>query len=110
MFYFWERLFDRKDINAQVIALNRSILNESRNYVPNKHVTVNDKDPVWMNETIKSKVKGKNEVFKQYIQNGRFESDSLFFETLTRNARRCNNCDDLLQLSFTILEGQYMQK
>ena len=63
-----------------------------------------------MNETIKSKIKGKNEVFKQYIQNGRFESDSLFLETLTRNATRCNNCDGLLQLSFTILEGQYMQK
>ena len=63
-----------------------------------------------MNETIKSKIKGKNEVFKQYIQNGRFESDSLFLETLTRNPTRCNNYDDLLQLSFTILEGQYMQK
>ena len=78
----WERLFDRKDINAQVIALDETILNVFRNYVPNKYITVNDKDPVWMNETIKSKIKAKNEFFKQYIQNGRFENDFLFLETL----------------------------
>ena len=53
-----------------------------RNYVRNKYITVNDKDPVWMNETMKSKIKANNEVYKQYIQNGRFESDFLFLEIL----------------------------
>ena len=28
-----------------------------------------------MNETIKSKIKAKNKLFNQHIQNGRFESD-----------------------------------
>ena len=79
----WKRLFDRKDINAQVIALNETILNVFRNYVPNKYITVNDKDPVWMNETIKSKIKFKNVFYKQYIQNGRFESDFQLLKTLT---------------------------
>ena len=32
----WERLFDGKNINAQVISLNETILNVFRNYVPNK--------------------------------------------------------------------------
>ena len=73
----------RKYINAQVIALNQTILNSLRNYVPNKYIIVNDKDLVWMNETIKSRFKTKNEFFKQYIQNGRFESDFLFLESLT---------------------------
>ena len=53
-----------------------------RNYVHNKYITVNDKDPVWINETMKSKIKANNEVYKQYIQNGRFESDFLFLEIL----------------------------
>ena len=53
-----------------------------RNYVRNKYITVNDKDPVWINETMKSKIKANNEVYKQYIQNGRFESDFLFLEIL----------------------------
>ena len=70
----WERLFDSKNINEQVIALNETILNVFRNYVSNKYITIDDKDPVWMNENIKSKIKTKNLLFKQYLQNGRFES------------------------------------
>ena len=35
-----------------------------------------------MNENIKSKIKTKNLLFKQYIQNGRFESDLVFLENL----------------------------
>ena len=35
-----------------------------------------------MNEIIKSKIKTKNLYFKQYIQNGRFESDFVFLESL----------------------------
>ena len=78
----WERLFDQKDINTQVMTLNETILNVFRNYVPNKYITIDDKDPVWMNETIKSKIKTKNKLYKQYIDNGRFESDFVFIETL----------------------------
>ena len=35
-----------------------------------------------MNETIKAKTKGKNEFCKQYIENGRFQSDFFSLETL----------------------------
>ena len=70
---------DQKDLDAQVKALNETILNVFRNYVPNKYITVDDKDLVWMNEIIKSKMKTKNKLYKQYIQNGRFESDFVLF-------------------------------
>ena len=53
-----------------------------RNYVPNKYITIDDKDPVWMNETVKLKIKTKNNMYNKYIQNGRFESDFLLLETL----------------------------
>ena len=78
----WERLFYSKTINEQVISLNETILNVFRNCVPNKYITINDKDPVWMNEIIKSKINRKDLLFKQYIQNGRFESDFVFLENL----------------------------
>ena len=78
----WERLFDGKNINAQVMTLNETILNVFQNYVPNEYIAIDDKDPVWMNEIIKSKIKTKNLLFKQYIQNGRFESDFLYLESL----------------------------
>ena len=78
----WERLFDNKDINSQVTVLNETILNVFHNYVPNKYITIDDKDPVWMNDIIKSKIKTKNLFFKKYIQNGRFEGDYVFLEAL----------------------------
>ena len=53
-----------------------------RNYVPNEYITIDDKDPVSMNETIKNKMKVRNNLFKQYKQNGRFESDFILNERL----------------------------
>ena len=70
---------DKKDLDAQVKALNENILNVFRNYVPNKYITVDDKDLVWMNEIKKSKMKTKNKLYKQYIQNGKFQSDFVLF-------------------------------
>ena len=79
----WERLFDQEDINAQVVALNETILNFFRNYVPNKYITIDEEDSAWMNETIKSIAKAKNALYKKYIQNGRFESDFVYLENST---------------------------
>ena len=81
----WERLFDKKDLNAQAIALNETILNVFRNYVPDRYITINDEDPVWMNEIIKSSIKGKNKLYKQYIKNRRFESDFVSIESLVND-------------------------
>ena len=62
----WERLFDKKDLNSQVVTLNETILNVFRNYVPNKYITTDKKDPVWMNKIIKSKII-KKKLYEQYI-------------------------------------------
>ena len=61
--------------------LNETILNIFQNYVPSKYITVNDKDLVSMNQNMKSKIKARNLLYKQHIQNGRFESDFALFET-----------------------------
>ena len=55
----WERLFNKKDIEEQVAVVNETVLNVFRNYMPNKYITIDDKDPVWMNENIKLKIKAK---------------------------------------------------
>ena len=72
----------KKDLNSQVVTLNETILHVFRNYVPNKCITIDDKDPVWMNEIIKSKMETKSKLYQQYIENGRFESDLVFIESL----------------------------
>ena len=51
----WDRLFDQKRIDAQAARFNDTVLNTFLNFVPNKYITVDDKDPVWVNETVKSK-------------------------------------------------------
>ena len=72
----------KKDLNSQFVTLNETILNVFRNYVPSKCITIDDKDPVWMNEIIKSKMETKSKLYQQYIENGRFESDLVFIESL----------------------------
>ena len=55
----WQSLFNGKDSNAQVTSFNDTILNVFKIYVPNKYITIDDRDPVWMNDTIKAKIKTK---------------------------------------------------
>ena len=69
-------------MNEQVATFNEVLLNIFRNYVPNKYITIDDKDPVWINDFVKSKIKANNLLFKQYIQNSRFESDSRLLENV----------------------------
>ena len=44
------------------------ILDVFRNYVPNKYVTIDDKDPLLMNEMIKSKMKEKEIIPALYLK------------------------------------------
>ena len=59
----WGGVLDKKKVNSQVLILNDIILNVFRDFVPNKHVTHDDKDTVWMHENIKSKIKTKNKLY-----------------------------------------------
>ena len=68
-------------------AFNEVLLNIFRNYVPNKYITIDDKDPVWMNDFVKPKIKL---LFKQYIQNSRFVSDFRLLENVV------NELNDLI--------------
>ena len=66
-----ERLFSNKDINTQVPILNETILNVFSNHVRSKYITIDDKDPVWMNETIQVKIKAKDNKYVQKIYSKR---------------------------------------
>ena len=63
-------------------AFNEVLLNIFRDYVSNKYIAIDDKDPVWMNDFAKSKIEANNLLFKQYIQNSGFESDSRLLENV----------------------------
>ena len=50
-----------------------------------------------MNETIKSKIKAKNALYKKYIQNGRFESDFVYLENLIIELNQLVSSTEALQ-------------
>ena len=50
----WSTISSNKDVHQQVDMLNSMILNVFRNYVSDKVFTIDDKDPPWMTDFIKS--------------------------------------------------------
>ena len=49
----------------KVLILNKTLLNVFSNYVPNKIVTFNDKDPPWMKQYLKSQINWRNNVYQE---------------------------------------------
>ena len=49
----WPTNLSNKDVHQQINILNSIILNVFTNYVSNKVITINEKDPPWMKEFIK---------------------------------------------------------
>ena len=50
------------------------------NFIPNEIVTIDDRDPPWINNKIKSLIKNKNEYFKNCVKPN--NSESRLFEQM----------------------------
>ena len=87
----WGHSFEGKNVHEQVHFFNKTVLNIFHNYVANKTVLCNDKDPPWFNDEIRKMVIMKNEIFEQYIANGKSQTDyewlQLISNTLTETIR-----------------------
>ena len=66
----WEELFGYKTVESQVYDLNNLLLNIYSNYIPNKTVLCDDKDPPWMTNGIRTAIEMKNNAYKEYIRSG----------------------------------------
>ena len=69
------KLFSNANVEKQVNILNDTLFNIFSNFVRSKAITINDRDPPWINEEIKCKIKSKNKTFQQYLKNGRKITD-----------------------------------
>ena len=74
----WEKLFQNKNIHDQHKLFNETVVNIDSNYIPNKFITCNDKDPPWLNDHIKQVINLKHEIFKKYLKD---EDLILFMKT-----------------------------
>ena len=46
----WEKAFSKVNVHAQVKLFNETLSNIFMNFVPNKLITVDDRDPPWVTE------------------------------------------------------------
>ena len=53
----WNKTFENLSIDAKVELLNETLLNIFRNYIPNKKIECDYRQPPWMNDNIKRKLK-----------------------------------------------------
>ena len=82
----WDALFHLKTVHEQVNVFNDVAINIFSNFVPNKIIEIDARDPSWMNDFIKNKIKEKN-VFK-----------------LCKNNRMAGNFSNLQKLSQELSE------
>ena len=67
----WDKLLENKNDNEQLYIFNKTMLNIFHNFIPNKNMICNDKDPTWFNNQIKTLIEKKNHLFKSYMANVR---------------------------------------
>ena len=52
-----------------------TLFNIFSNFVSSTVIAITDRDPPWINEESKYKIKSKNKTFQQYLKNGRKITD-----------------------------------
>ena len=73
----WEFLFSNKRVNQQVIIFNQTLMNVFSNFITNKFVTINDRDPPWMKSNIKDKINYQNNIYREYLKKDKQQLDYI---------------------------------
>ena len=89
----WSYLFSGKNVHEQVELFKKMLLNIFHNFIPNKMVLCDDKDPPWMNDEIKNLTKRKNWLFQCQRKSGNLDYVSL--NSITRDISNAVNSSKL---------------
>ena len=84
----WKKAFESLSINEKVDLLNATLLNVFRNYIPNKVVKCSYRDPPWLTKLIKSKLKERSKITKEFYRKGQ---DPTVFTELNKISSECSN-------------------
>ena len=76
-------MFSNKSVHKQVSIVNETLINIFSNFTLNELVTFDDRDSPWMNDFVKSKIKGKNQLYNTYTKNGYKFNDHLHLQEAT---------------------------
>ena len=89
----WPSLFSGKNVHEQVELFNKTLLNIFHNFIPNKIILCDDKDPPWMNGEIKNLIKRKNWLFQCQRKSGNLDYASL--NSITKDISNAVNSSKL---------------
>ena len=92
----WRLLFPNKSVHQQVKILNNTLMNVFSNFIPNKLVTFNDKDPPWMPEHLKKKIKWRNKIYAEFLNENNDSADYITLQNVRVEASElvCKSKDD----------------
>ena len=81
-------LFQGKSFNKKADILNECLKNIFHNFVPNKVIKCDYRQPPWMTDFIKNKLKERAKLTKKYFKCGKKESDFVPITAYQMNAQR----------------------
>ena len=58
-------------------------MNVFSNFIPNKIITCNDKDPPWINDFIRNKIAWKNQLYRNFKDKAKTDDDLFILEEAT---------------------------
>ena len=87
----WDVRFSSLDVNGMVDLLNETILNICSNFIPNRVITVRDKDAPWITAEIKRVLRAKAKVYRRYVKKGRTARDLRELNLLRSRSKQLIN-------------------
>ena len=84
----WKKAFENLSINEKVDLLNITLLNIFGNCIPNKVVKCSYRDPPWLTKLIKSKLKERSKITKEFYRKGQ---DPTVFTEVNKISSECSN-------------------
>ena len=73
----WNRAFENLSVDKKVELLNETLLNIFRNYISNKKIKCDYRQPPWMTDNIKKSLKQRSKFTKIFYKNGQRYSDHI---------------------------------
>ena len=71
----WSHLISDNYIDIQASIFEKCVLNVFKSFVPNNYVVFDDKEPVWMDQSIKQLIKERDSCYSEYQSQGRRVED-----------------------------------
>ena len=78
----WPTIFAGLDVDDMTQLFTSKCLNILSQYICNKIITCDDRDPPWMTAALKSAIKRKRRVYNKYVKRGRKPDDWEYVRTV----------------------------